>query len=355
MATKTRSILTAYLDQVWNNDSRASVPEFVSPDLVAHGLNQRSVTAGIAALEAFYDDIRRQFGGIRIIVRESVAEADRESVVCTITALHLTSKKRITFTGSAVARIDGGKIAELWHYFDFMAVQEQLGPTEPVVNFQIISYNTLRRAIGFCGLLLPVLVVFGGFITNTQETVLPSISDYYFSRMGDVFVGVLCAVSFFLFCYRGHANLDNILANLAATFALCVALFPTSTDLDRNVHTGLIAYEGAAAAIHFTSAVLFFLILAFFSIQLFTRTTGEPTPQKMRRNRIYRVCGWVMIASLLLLAGFFVARHLTPDAPWVTVPQSIRIVTVLETVMLWSFGISWLTKSQAIFADEERQ
>lgn len=74
----------------------------------------------------------------------------------------------------------------------------------PTDNFQVISYNTLRKAIGFIGFLLPVIVVLGSFISSDLHTVLPSISDYYFTTMGDVLIGCLCAVAFFLFCYKGH-------------------------------------------------------------------------------------------------------------------------------------------------------
>lgn len=43
----------------------------------------------------------------------------------------------------------------------------------------IVSYLTLRRSIGFIGILLPIILVLGAIITQNQKGVLPSISHYY--------------------------------------------------------------------------------------------------------------------------------------------------------------------------------
>ena len=82
--------------------------------------------------------------------------------------------------------------------------------TENKERSLIISYMTLRQAIGWLGILLPFALLIGNYlislVTDFETGCNPfkmSISDYYYTRMGEVFVGTLCAVALFLFCYNG--------------------------------------------------------------------------------------------------------------------------------------------------------
>jgi uncharacterized protein DUF998 len=212
---------------------------------------------------------------------------------------------------------------------------------------QLISYITLRKAIGFIGILLPIVLVLGSFITWGKYTeAQPSISDYYFTTMGDVFVGSLCAVALFLFCYKGHERIDGIMANIAAFFVVLVSLFPTSTKLER-IHTGLTGNEDVAKIVHFTSAALFFTALALFSLVLFKRSNGHPTKQKRRRNMVYTICGWIMVGCILAIAAY----NFVPG--WEDQFRHLKPTIVFETIALWAFGISWLTKGEAILSDKE--
>lgn len=217
---------------------------------------------------------------------------------------------------------------------------------DSIKDSQLISHITLRKLIGFIGILLPVVLVIGSFLSGKYNTIQPSISDYYFTTMGDVFVGNLCAVSLFLFCYKGYDYRDNITANLAAFFAVCIALFPTSTDLERN-HLGLIEDPEVASTLHFTSATLFFSCLAFFCLYLFKLSKGYISKTKKMRNRVYTTCGIVIVLSILLLALVFFVKPIN------TFLLPYKPVFVLETIALCAFGISWITKAQTIFADSK--
>ncbi len=61
------------------------------------------------------------------------------------------------------------------------------------------SYMTLRKAVGWIGLLLPFVLMLGGYFIFKGKFVESSISYYYHTGMRDVFVGALCAVALFLF------------------------------------------------------------------------------------------------------------------------------------------------------------
>ncbi len=197
---------------------------------------------------------------------------------------------------------------------------------------ELVSYLTLRRVVGVLGVAMPVVVALWGLALTDPPRLLPSISDYYSLRTRDVFVGVLFAIAWFLFTYRGYDWRDEVAGDLACVFALGVALFPDGgTRLERTVH--------------FLSAASLFLVLAYFALFLFTKTGGSPTPRKLVRNRIYRACGVTMVACIALIAVYL----------WTPLSSSAlrRWVPVfwLETFALWAFGFAWFVKGETLFRD----
>jgi hypothetical protein len=197
---------------------------------------------------------------------------------------------------------------------------------------ELVSYLTLRRVVGVLGVTMPVVVAVWGLALLGPPRLLPSISDYYSLRTRDVLVGVLFAIAWFLYTYRGYDDRDDVAGNLACVFALGVALFPNSgTRLDRVVH--------------FVSAASLFLVLAYFSLFLFTRTGGSPTPRKKIRNTIYRTCGITILVCIVLIALYMWTLADSPVARFVP-------VFWLETFALWAFGFAWFVKGETLFKDE---
>jgi len=196
------------------------------------------------------------------------------------------------------------------------------------------SYLALRKAVGWIGLLLPFVLMFGVFLIFKGEIIQKSISHYYHTGMSDVFVGALCAVALFLFFYSGHDKWDDWAGNIAGLFAIGVAWFP-ATDVGQSDLTGII---------HFTCAALFFLTLALFSLFLFTRKGPNPTTQKLTRNKIYVICGLVMIACLVAIVIYLnFIQNENPESSF---------VYWAETVALIAFGVSWLTKGGTLYPDK---
>jgi len=195
----------------------------------------------------------------------------------------------------------------------------------------LVSYRTLRRVVGVLGVALPVVLAVWGFALCGCVHFQPSISDYYALRTRDAFVGILFTIAWFLFTYRGYDRRDDVAGNLACVFALAVALFPnTGSRMERTVH--------------FTAALALFLVLAYFSLFLFTRSEGAPTNRKRMRNTVYRVCGVVM----LLCIG---AIGLSYAALGTAVFDALHPVFWLETAALWAFGLSWFVKGETILRD----
>jgi len=200
---------------------------------------------------------------------------------------------------------------------------------------QTWSYLALRRAVGWIGILLPLVLFFGDFLLSGKSQPLLNISLYYHTPMRDVFVGSVCAIGLFMFYYRGYDKWDNIAGNLAGLCTLGIAWFPTT-------RSGHLDFPGK---VHFISAAGFFLLLSCFSLLLFTRKRTKPTRRKRIRNRIYIACGIVMLLCLLAIVIFFnfLQEH-HPDSSF---------VFWAETTALCAFGISWLTKGGSLYPDKK--
>lgn len=216
-------------------------------------------------------------------------------------------------------------------------------------NKLVLSYLTVRKIIGILGLLLPLILVLGSMIIGTCCSIQPSISNYYHTIMRDVFVGYMCSLSIFLLAYKGYDIVDRIVSALAGTFGLTLALLPTTFKipvLPCNIQCDIIrpSYIGT---IHLVAAGLFLLSLAFFSLFLFTKGETTPTPQKIIRNKIYKVAGYIMLTCVGLLIIFFAL----PDS--VTNPiLPLKPVFWLETIAVMAFGFAWLVKGEFLFKDE---
>ena len=87
----------------------------------------------------------------------------------------------------------------------------------------LISYLYLRKAVGFLGLALPIVLVLGSVLVSNCDEIQSSISDYYHTLMRDVLVGTLCGIALFLFTYKGYDKRDNIAGTLASYMSATIA------------------------------------------------------------------------------------------------------------------------------------
>lgn len=210
-------------------------------------------------------------------------------------------------------------------------------PTPPPSDSLLISYLSLRKAVGWLAISLVPVMVLGDMLLGHTHYIRVSLSAYYHSSMRNEFVGIICSIAMFLFSYNGYSKRDSISSKLAGVFALCIALLPTS---DTNDKTDLISKA------HYITSGVFFVILAYMSVFLFTKTSGNMTSQKRKRNKVYRVCGIVMALAMI-------------GVPIDGIPAVHRLVgackptLILECIALVSFGVSWLTKGEFILEDKK--
>src|SRR2546426_8319901 len=97
-----------------------------------------------------------------------------------------------------------------------------------------LSQQAHRRLIGVLGFLLPFLVyIFAGLLPTAglpSWKLLSSVSAYYYTGGGAVFIGVLFALALFLLTYPGYKGViaDRLVGFVGGSAALLVALFPTT-------------------------------------------------------------------------------------------------------------------------------
>jgi hypothetical protein len=209
-------------------------------------------------------------------------------------------------------------------------------------NRLVVSYLMLRKAIGCLGMVLPFILAVGGAVFFSSG-IQNSVSDYYYTGMRDVFVGVLFAMGVFLFSYRGYSNRDNLTANIAAVCVMGTALFPT-TPPDPSALSALIG------KVHIAFATTYFITLAYFSLVLFTKTdaTRPTTPRKLQRNAVYRVCGYAIAIALVAIA----LLSFLPVTLKVAI-AALDPVFWLESIAVFAFGVSWFVKGEGILEDEK--
>lgn len=202
----------------------------------------------------------------------------------------------------------------------------------------LFAYRRLRRAIGYLGFFLPIVLVLLSTVSFFQTRIQPSISHYYYTNLREIFTGTLCAVGLFLICYKGNGNRslfrnDNVLTNIAGFMAFGVAFIPTDPIADTCLQCTLINFS--LTWLHYAFAAVLFSIFALLSINVFT-IGQQPNPtipvSMFNENRIYRICGYGIIVCIILIP-FKLFSYAT---------------LVFEALALWLFGISWLIKGRAL-------
>lgn len=246
----------------------------------------------------------------------------------------------------------------------------------------VLSAISIRKLIGWLGAALPLLCL--AYAIASHQTVLHAISDYYYTRVHAPFVGILCILGACLFSYRGYSRAEDALAKLGGLCAVGTALCPTDTELtDAAPVVSLLIGPSAKllSVMHGLFACSLFVIFMIFAAVFFTRTHESdkndpltfgrglktllvtvfvfganpffsPTlgAGKERRNRIYRVCARFIAGAVLavLLVALLKKVGLIAEDPF---PQ---FMFACETVGLWAFAASWLTKAEqfAFLRDE---
>ena len=215
---------------------------------------------------------------------------------------------------------------------------------------EIISFRTLRQVIGLIGLFLPVILLLYAGIALDKINWPPSISHYYYTDMGNFFVGALCAVGVFLLCHKGYTVTpdgaekdpwDQILSMIAGGTVILVALFPTNETSQGDCGFFNVSSSCLRNSVHYLSATIFFTSLGFISAWRFTKSKhskSERSQLKVVHNRIFRVSASVIFGCIAIMALNELLHY----------SHSTQFTITFESIALIAFGIAWLVKGEAL-------
>ncbi len=225
-------------------------------------------------------------------------------------------------------------------------------------NPMIRAYKQLRLMVGGMGLILPFVLLIGGYlIYGTWGRT--SISAYHFTPLDDYFAGTLFAIGAFLAFYPRYGWVDRFFGLTGWICAWGVALCPTAPICNPTAMEITMAHWHRGFAAGFFGSLIAFSILfclplsqrwaRFFEARL-GRFLQRPAlglwhvarPDygrwKLTKNVFFLVCAGVM---LVCLGGITYYRTTNPDF----CGSQPRLEFWLESAAVWAFSSAWLVKA----------
>jgi steroid delta-isomerase-like uncharacterized protein len=135
MATRKKTILHRWFEQVWNKGSVKAIDKMLTPDFVGHGISDSGKDIhGPEEFKAFFQNFRSAFPDLKIVVEGAVSEGDLVAVRFRATGTHAgeglgipPTDQPVEFTGMCMVRVEDERIAEGWNNIDFMQMFQQMG------------------------------------------------------------------------------------------------------------------------------------------------------------------------------------------------------------------------------------
>jgi hypothetical protein len=222
-----------------------------------------------------------------------------------------------------------------------------LGRSGTATNQDIRTVKNLRLGVGAVGMLLPIALIAGNWLSDDKVIVPTSMSGSYYTSTRDLFVGSLCALGVFLIGYR-HTVRQNRCTWFAGSCALAVAFAPTAPTRPKTEPAWVnYLHHGAACALIFTLGMFCWIVFTDFAQRPSSigAMAGQAWDSLRRHTRssIYLICGVVVFASgaLALYTG------LRPTA-WSTGWPSLYC---FEAIAVVAFGVAWMMAGFELAAD----
>ena len=204
-----------------------------------------------------------------------------------------------------------------------------------------VSYLGLRQAIGYIGLLMPIVVMIVARLSDGIS--LDSVSAAYYTDGRDIFAGSLAAVGTFLLFYVDTAGIDRVLAKIAGAAGVGIGLLPMDLAYEKNFPPDRIAELKMCVhgplGYHIFVVATFFAIISYMVLFRFTKRDAlNDTPQKDKRNIVYVTAGIVMLLSFAVIG---VSKLMDPKGS----------IFWPETFAIAAFSVAWLVKGQIVLKD----
>lgn len=125
MSAENKALMRRWFEEVWNRGNGAAIAEMFVSDGKCYGFPDPDGFVGIEGFVETHKNFRSAFPDIRIAIDDMIAEGDRVATRVTCTGRHTgeglgfaATGQPATLKGVAIVRVEKGKIAEAWNYFD---------------------------------------------------------------------------------------------------------------------------------------------------------------------------------------------------------------------------------------------
>ncbi len=119
-------------EEVLNQGNMALIAEFYSPDYVDHSPNGPG--PGLEGLKQYFMMYGTAFPDAHYTIEDQIAEGDKVVTRWSVRGTHQgplmgipPTGKQGAVTGMGIARLEGGKIVEVWSEFDALGMFQQIG------------------------------------------------------------------------------------------------------------------------------------------------------------------------------------------------------------------------------------
>jgi steroid delta-isomerase-like uncharacterized protein len=127
-----KAIIRRYIGEIWSTGNLEAADEIIAEAFIFRGpINELE---GLEAFKKFVAGIHTAVPDIHFTLEDSVAEGNKVAFRWTMTGTHTSelmgiapTGKRFDVAGATIARLSGGKMAEVWLYWDRLSLLQQLG------------------------------------------------------------------------------------------------------------------------------------------------------------------------------------------------------------------------------------
>lgn len=136
-----KSIVTNYIEEIWNKQNFEKISEFIGPDFIDNSLPP-TLPANVDGLKLWIKGTSSAFNHSTII-EEIVCEDDKVMIKIKMNMKHIGTWRDIQPTGASVfavgyryLKFKDGKISENWSLIDGNAIENQLKDSEKGCKIQ---------------------------------------------------------------------------------------------------------------------------------------------------------------------------------------------------------------------------
>jgi steroid delta-isomerase-like uncharacterized protein len=134
MSEQNKALMVRAIEEVWNRENFAILPEIVADEFVIHAATPEAEVRGVEGAKQFVKMIHSAMPDIRFTIVDQVAEGDRVVTRWVAQGTHEgdlmgipPTGKRVTLSATDIDRIANGKVVECWTTLDGASMMQQMG------------------------------------------------------------------------------------------------------------------------------------------------------------------------------------------------------------------------------------